>query len=97
MAEPRSKRTRHQHTAVRKQRAKRKFAFLKEVGGDVIGPGENVYVIPQDKGEEMLWQALAGFRFSLAQGYIGPLPADLDTGRMAEGLHIRKVPDPPKS
>jgi hypothetical protein len=62
---------------------------------DVIGPGENVYVIPRDKGEEMLWQAIAEYRFSLAQGYIGPLPPDLDTGRMADGLHIRKVPDPP--
>ena len=34
MAEPKSKRTRHQHTATRKQRAKRKFAFLKELRRD---------------------------------------------------------------
>ena len=34
MAEPKSKRTRHQHTAIRKQRAKRKFAFLKELRRD---------------------------------------------------------------
>jgi hypothetical protein len=34
MAEPKRKRTRHQHTAIRKQRAKRKFAFLKELRRD---------------------------------------------------------------
>jgi hypothetical protein len=34
MTKPKGKRTRHQHTAIRKQRAKRKFAFLKELRRD---------------------------------------------------------------
>src|SRR3974377_1315660 len=34
MAKPKSKRTTHQHTTMRKQRAKRKFAFLKELRRD---------------------------------------------------------------
>src|SRR6516162_4905535 len=34
MAKPKNKRTRHQQTATRKQRAKRKFAFLKELRRD---------------------------------------------------------------
>jgi hypothetical protein len=58
----------------------------------VLRPGENVYVIPSNKGEEMLWQAASGFWFKLAQGYIGPIPPELDSGQMALGLHLRKVP-----
>ncbi|MDP9302838.1 MAG: hypothetical protein M3P43_18385, partial [Actinomycetota bacterium] len=58
----------------------------------VVRPGENVYVIPYNKGEEMLWQATSGFWFKLAQGYIGPIPAELDSGAMAIGLHVRKAP-----
>jgi len=69
--------------------------FTSDQVAQEIGEGEIVYVIPAEKGEEMLWQALAGFRFRLAQGYIGPIPPELDTGRMAQGLHLRKVPDPP--
>jgi hypothetical protein len=59
---------------------------------EVLRPGENVYVIPSSKGEEMLWQALSGFPFKLAQGYIGPIPPEVDSGQMALGLHLRKVP-----
>jgi hypothetical protein len=62
---------------------------------DVIREGENVYVIPYQKGEEMQWQGLSWFWFKLAQGYIGPIPPALDTGQMADGLHLRKVVDIP--
>jgi hypothetical protein len=58
----------------------------------VLRPGENVYVIAYNKGEEMLWQATSDFRFKLAQGYIGPIPPELDSGLMAVGLHVRKAP-----
>jgi len=64
---------------------------------DVIHEGENVYVIPYQKGEEMQWQGLSGFWFKLAQGYIGPIPPALDTGQMADGLHLRKVVDIPSA
>ena len=64
---------------------------------DVIREGENVYVIPYQKGEEMQWQGLSGFWFKLAQGYIGPIPPALDTGQMADGLHLRKVVDTPSA
>ena len=64
---------------------------------DVIREGENVYVIPYQKGEEMQWQGLSGFWFKLAQGYIGPIPPALDTGQMADGLHLRKVVDIPSA
>jgi len=64
---------------------------------DVIREGENVYVIPYQKGEEMQWQGLSGFWFKLAQGYIGPIPPALDSGQMADGLHLRKVVDIPSA
>ena len=63
----------------------------------VIREGENVYVIPYEKGEEMLWQGLSRFWFKLAKGYIGPIPPALDTGQMADGLHLRKVFDIPSA
>jgi hypothetical protein len=66
--------------------------FSTSATAEVLRPGENVYVIPSNKGEEMLWQAVSGFRFKLAQGYIGPIPPELDSGQMAAGLHLRKVP-----
>jgi len=64
---------------------------------DVVREGENIYVIPYQKGEEMQWQGLSGFWFKLAQGYIGPIPPALDTGQMADGLHLRKVVDVPSA
>jgi hypothetical protein len=64
---------------------------------EVVREGENVYVIPYEKGEEMLWQGRSGFWFRLAEGYIGPIPPALDTGQMADGLHRRKVFDIPSA
>jgi hypothetical protein len=60
----------------------------------VIRPGENVYAIVDEKGDEMLWQATADYWFDMAQGYIGPtnsLPPELRTGPISGGLHLRRV------
>jgi hypothetical protein len=60
----------------------------------VLQPGENVYAIVDEKGDEMLWQATADYWFDLAQGYIGPtgsLPPELRTGPISGGLHLRRV------
>jgi hypothetical protein len=58
---------------------------------EVVHPDDIVYAIPWMKGDEMLWQSTSGFWFPLAQGYIGPLPPELQTGPMAGGLHIRRT------
>ena len=55
---------------------------------DVLRRGENVYVIPRIKGDEMLWQSDSDFWFRLAQGYVGPVPSGVDPGPMADGLHL---------
>ena len=57
---------------------------------DVLRQDDVVYAIPWMKGDEMVWQSASGFWFKLAQGYIGPLPPDLQTGAMAGGLHMRR-------
>jgi hypothetical protein len=58
-----------------------------------IEEGEIVFVIPTTKGDEMVWQAEAGFEFRLGQGYIGPIPdAYLGTG-IAKGLALHQ-PNP---
>jgi hypothetical protein len=54
---------------------------------DQLDEGEIVFAIPVVKGDEMLWQATARFWFDLAEGYIGPLPPQLKTGRLARGLY----------
>jgi hypothetical protein len=58
---------------------------------DVIHPDEIVYAIPYTKGDEMRWQAASGFWFRLAEGFVGPLPPELDTGPIAHGLHVSTV------
>jgi hypothetical protein len=57
----------------------------------VLQPGEVVYPITRVKGDEMLWLVEADHRFSLAQGYIGPVPPEVDTGPLADGLHVEPV------
>jgi hypothetical protein len=56
---------------------------------DALRPGEIVYAIPFVKGDEMRWQASSDFWFRLAEGDIGPLPEELESGPMSHGLHIR--------
>jgi hypothetical protein len=51
-----------------------------------LEPGEIVFAIPTVKGDEMVWQATAGFRFRLAQGYIGPIPPEYFGQGLSKGL-----------
>jgi hypothetical protein len=39
----------------------------------------------------MLWLVEADQWFPLAQGYIGPIPPEVDTGPLADGLHVAPV------
>jgi hypothetical protein len=43
----------------------------------MITPGEVVWVVSPDGGDQMLWQALSGMYFRLAGGYTGVTPPDL--------------------
>jgi hypothetical protein len=54
---------------------------------DVVRQDEVAYAIPYNTGDEDLWQATSDFWFKLAQGYIGWVPTDVDSGRLAHGLH----------
>ena len=56
----------------------------------VLSEGETVYAIPVHKGDEVLWQATAGYWFNLAQGYLGPLPPALQSGPLSRGLSMRR-------
>jgi hypothetical protein len=64
---------------------------------EVLGEGEEVFVIPGHAGEEMLWQSVADFSFKMPQGYIGALPRD-HSGRFDRGLAVvtwnPTIPDP---
>lgn len=51
-----------------------------------LEPGEIVFLVPTAKGDEMVWQAAAGFRFRLAQGYIGPIPPQYLGEGLSKGL-----------
>jgi hypothetical protein len=55
---------------------------------DHLDEGEIVYAIPTVKGDEMVWQAAAGFRFKLAQGYIGPIPEQYLGEGISKGLAL---------
>ena len=61
----------------------------------VLGDHENVFAIGIQRGDEMLWQATAGFRFDLAQGYIGVVPRELWTGQLSRGLSLLRSKPPP--
>jgi len=64
---------------------------------EVLRDGEIVYAIPGNKGDEMLWQATAGYRFALAEGYIGPVPPEVDSGPISHGLQpgaVSYLPSP---
>jgi hypothetical protein len=65
--------------------------FTSDLVREELRPGEVVYAIPAEKGSEMLWQVSSDFWFDLAQGYIGPLPPAVDSGPIADGLHLRPV------
>jgi hypothetical protein len=54
-----------------------------------LEPGEIVFPIPTVKGDEMVWQSAADFRFRLAQGYIGPIPPEYVGQGLSKGLAMR--------
>ena len=53
-----------------------------------IRPGEIVFPIPTVKGDEMVWQSEADFRFRMAQGYIGPIPEPYFGEGLSKGLAL---------
>ena len=55
---------------------------------DHLDEGEIVYAIPTVKGDEMVWQSTADFRFRLAQGYIGPIPEQYLGQGISKGLAL---------
>jgi hypothetical protein len=65
-------------------------------GGDLercIGANETVLIFPQAKhGSSMLWQAVSGFRFRLADGYVTPdPPTDFYTSPAAARIANREL------
>jgi hypothetical protein len=61
-----------------------------------LQPDEVVFAIPKEKAGEMLWQDAADFDFRLAQGYLGPLPAQYAGEPLNKGLYANQYlnPDP---
>jgi len=57
----------------------------------VLRPGENVYGIGVQRGDEMVWQERSDYWFRLAEGYLGPLPLEMRTGPLSHGLNVRKT------
>jgi hypothetical protein len=60
--------------------------FAERTFEDHIETGEIVFPIPTVKGDEMVWQSTADFRFRLAQGYIGPIPPQYLGQGVSKGL-----------
>jgi len=58
-----------------------------------IQPGENVYAIGVQRGDELVWQEASDYWFKLAEAYLGPLPLELRTGPLSHGLNVRKGPE----
>jgi hypothetical protein len=52
----------------------------------VLQPDENVLIIPTMNGEEMAWQATAGFSFRMPEGYVGVIPTANRGSRLDRGL-----------
>lgn len=64
--------------------------FSSDTVRQVIHPGENVYAITYERGDELVWQQDSGYWFKLAEGYLGPLPPELRTGPEARGLNMKQ-------
>ena len=54
----------------------------------VLQPDENVFLITETNGEEMLWQGTADFSFRMPEGYVGPMPTPYARQRMSRGLAV---------
>jgi hypothetical protein len=55
---------------------------------DQIRPDEVVFGIGRTKSDPMRWQDASDFWFRLAQGYVGPVPADLADEQLNKGLSL---------
>jgi hypothetical protein len=62
--------------------------FTEGTFAERIEPGTIVFPIPTVKGDEMVWQAVADFRFRMAQGYIGPIPEPYLGQGLSKGLAL---------
>ena len=62
--------------------------FTDGTSASVLNPDENVFVITETNGEEMLWQSAADFAFRMPEGYIGPIPDPYRRTRMSKGLGV---------
>ena len=60
--------------------------FHDQTYASVLRPDENVFVIPTTAGEEMAWQATAGFSFRMPEGYVGVIPAANRGSPLSHGL-----------
>jgi hypothetical protein len=56
-----------------------------------LSPGENVLVMPYSQGGEMLWQALDGFSYRLARGYLGPVPRQDVHHPLARNIAVKRM------
>src|SRR5206468_7215739 len=54
----------------------------------VLHPGENVFVVTETNGEEMLWQSESDFLFRMPEGYIGVLPAGYGQDVLNKGIGV---------
>jgi len=52
----------------------------------VLQPDENVLIVPTRNGEEMAWQATAGFSFRMPEGYVGVIPTANRGSQLDRGL-----------
>ena len=62
--------------------------FAEGTYASVLRPDENVFLITETNGEEMLWQGTAGFFFRMPEGYVGPMPAEYSNQRLNRGLAV---------
>jgi hypothetical protein len=69
--------------------------FSSDAIARVIQPGENVYVVGGMRGDELVWQLAADYRFRLAQAYVGPLIHEMRDGPLALGLNVTETHAPP--
>ena len=60
--------------------------FQDQTYASVLRPDENVFIIPTTPGEEMAWQATAGFSFRMPEGNIGVIPAANQGSRLSHAL-----------
>lgn len=64
--------------------------FTSGTAQEVLRQDEIVYAIPRTQGEEVLWQQTADYWFRLAQGYVGPIPSEHQSGPLSKGLTLRQ-------